>query len=609
MKRTCRPYVDRLEDRNSPNDPFGLPFWSLWGPDVPFFDPTKEAASEISITEAFPKDYQEPLGLGLKLPNFDLLNTIRAFETPVRAEPSDFTAPFVQLSTGGGIDDPFSDTPASGEASTGGKVDTGNSISNLAAEGQTGSPSADLSAEPSTGSSTTLPVATTADSELATLAQLASHTPASAPRLATTSAFAGAGGAAAASQSPEDPWFGDPRTDATIHAGLEGQGESGVGAATQGTLGVAAVANILVNNPVHDTTQNDTQSETTMVVFGSTILVGFNDSGSRAVSSTKFTGWARSTDGGETFTDLRELPTAPGGDRGDPVMARDAVSGRVYFATLGSNTIQVWRSDDGGATFGSSPANGTPGGSSEDKQWMTVDNFEGSGQGNVYLVSRRFGGAQGIYFFRSTDQGVTFGPNGGTLIAAASPGNVQGAWVLVGPDHSIYAFWFDNRLSTQRLMMRKSTDLGLTFGPEVLITNLTGSGVNGNLGLGGFRSNKFLQAVVNPVSGHIYVIYPDDPPGADRADIFLQVSTDGGATWGSRMRVNDDTTTRDQFQPTIAVTPNGTRIGVSWYDRRLDTANNLIDYFASVGRISDSTITFEPNVRVSDYLLSPGVRR
>ncbi len=606
MKRTCRPYLDRLEDRNSPNDPFGLPFWSLWGSDLPFFDPTKEAAAEISITDGFPKEYQKPLGLGLQLPDFDLLNSIPAFETPVRAEPSDFTAPFLQLSTGSGIDDPFLDLPADGASlAAPGGAHTGNSIPDVAGEGQTGSPSAGPAAEPRAGSSTTLPAVTTADSEAATLAQLASHTPASAPRLATTSAFAGPGGAAAG-QSPEDLWFGDPRTDVTLHAaGLEGQGESGVGAATQGPLGVAAVANILVNNPTHDTTQSDTQSETTMVVFGSTILVGFNDSGSNAVSSSKFTGWARSTDGGETFTDLRELPTAPGGDRGDPVMARDAVSGRVYFATLGSNTIQVWRSDDGGATFGSSPANGTPGGSSEDKQWMAVDNFAGPGQGNVYLVSRRFGGAQGIYFFRSTDQGVTFGPNGGTLIAAASPGNVQGAWVAVGPDHTVYAFWFDNRLSTQRLMMRKSTDLGLTFGSEVLITNLTGTGVNGDLGLGGFRSNKFLQAVVNPVSGHIYVVYPDDPPGTDRADIFLQVSTDGGSTWGSRTRVNDDTTTRDQFQPTIAVTPNGTRIGVSWYDRRLDTANNLIDYFAAVGRISGSTITFEPNVRISDTSFPP----
>jgi len=124
-----------------------------------------------------------------------------------------------------------------------------------------------------------------------------------------------------------------------------------------------------------------TQSETSVIVFGNTVLIGFNDSGSTTGGANKFTGFSRSTDGGVTFTDGGVLPTNAGGDFGDPVLARNDTTGRVYFSTLGggtAGTIQMFRSDDGGATW-MLPVNATPGGSTEDKQWHTVDNVAGHG--------------------------------------------------------------------------------------------------------------------------------------------------------------------------------------------------------------------------------------
>src|SRR5439155_3598902 len=173
-----------------------------------------------------------------------------------------------------------------------------------------------------------------------------------------------------------------------------------------------------------------THSYTSALSYGRTIIVGFNDSGSFA-SGNHFTGWSRSTDGGATWTDGGTLPASAAGDAGDPVLARDITSGVIYFATLGftnGNVIQVFRSTDNGATW-LAPVNGTPGGASEDKEWITVDNFVGSGNGNVYLVARNFGAGNGIYLYRSTDGGNTFGPSGGTLIASGVPTNVQGAFV------------------------------------------------------------------------------------------------------------------------------------------------------------------------------------
>src|SRR5215813_934262 len=352
-----------------------------------------------------------------------------------------------------------------------------------------------------------------------------------------------------------------------------------------------------------------TQSETTIAAFGNTVVVGFNDSGSNSGGTNKFTGFARSTDGGATFTDGGTLPTNPGGDAGDPVLARDNSTGRIYFATLGFSvsTIQVFRSDDNGATW-TAPVNGTPGGSSEDKEWITVDNFAGAGNGNVYLISRNFGAGNGIFLYRSTDNGATFGPSGGTLITSG----FQGAFVAVGPDHSVYVFWF----AGPTLQMRKSTNQGLTFGPPVIVASGLVGGVNGDLGLtgirqgtatpAGFRSNEFPHAAVNPVNGNIYATFANNPPGVDKADVFVVQSTDGGATWGAPIRVNDDATTTDQWQPTLAVTPDGANLGVFYYSRQEDPVNNnLFKFYGRVASISGATLTFTPSFAISDVASLP----
>src|SRR5438128_1379710 len=72
---------------------------------------------------------------------------------------------------------------------------------------------------------------------------------------------------------------------------------------------VPSYANVLVNNPAADTGSNDTQSETSLVLAGPTVVVAYNDSGSN-VSNNKFTGFARSADGGATFADMGTLPTS-----------------------------------------------------------------------------------------------------------------------------------------------------------------------------------------------------------------------------------------------------------------------------------------------------------
>jgi FG-GAP-like repeat len=377
------------------------------------------------------------------------------------------------------------------------------------------------------------------------------------------------------------------------------------------TVPESPTANTLINNNNGSTgVAFFTQSETSLVVFGNTIVAGFNDSGSNAGATNHFTGWSRSTDGGATWTDGGALPNSSAGDAGDPVLARDNTSGRIYFATLGftdDNVIQVFRSTDNGATW-LAPVNGTPGGASEDKDWITVDNFAGSGNGNVYLVARNFGAGNGIYLTRSTDGGATFGPSGGTLIVSG----MQGAFVTVSPDHSVHVFWY----AGSNLAVRKSTDQGITFtAPTTFAPGLMG-GVNGDLGLTGlrqgtgsfspFRTNEFPHAAVNPVSGNVYVTYDNKGAGADKADVFFVQSTDGGATWSTPLKVNDDSTTTDQWMPTVAVSPTGDKLGIFYYSRQEDPANNnLFKRYGRIATISGGTVTFAPSFAVSDTASLP----
>lgn len=372
-------------------------------------------------------------------------------------------------------------------------------------------------------------------------------------------------------------------------------------------------ANVLANTPENNQstlTANFTQSETGSIAFGNTVIVAYNDSGSNAGGS-RFTGYSRSTDGGATFTDMGAL-TSQNNDAGDPVLARDEVSGRIYLATLGFTTaqIQVFRSNDNGLTFGAAVPAFTQAGASMDKEWIAVDNFAGAGQGNVYLIGRDFGTSGAIVFTRSTDGGSTWS----APISIVS-GN-QGAFVAVNADHSVNVYWLQSG-SPQSIRTRRSTDGGVTFGATTTVANLLTTGTNGDMGLtrsvsnsASFRSNAFPSVAVNPTQpGVIYAAYADNPAGADKADVFFTQSNDFGATWSSPIVVNTDATGRDQWQPSIRVTPNGQRLSISWYDRRLDANNALIDYYARSAMITGTTTTFGPDSRITDTSFLPDFGR
>jgi hypothetical protein len=402
--------------------------------------------------------------------------------------------------------------------------------------------------------------------------------------------------------------------------------------------------NVLVNNPAEDTVpKEDTQSETAIVLGAhSNIIAAYNDSGNFSYPTPlnpTIGGYSVSSNAGGSFTDQGELPSSgPYWANSDPVLARSNKTGTILLSmgSVNTDTVNsptggvgetelVYRSTNNGGTFASpiiaSPGF-VPGVDVADKGWMAVDNYPGPGYGNVYLAWTDYftekNGTQdngGTFLTRSTDDGQTWGPSGGVpIVTKAIDGNEasHGTFVAVGPDHAVYVFYwsFGYQSGGETELMRKSTDFGQTFGPQVIVANLKTNGGNGDLGLTNstndkFRSNAYPQAAINPVTGDIYVVYNDNGQGNDKGDIYFTESTDGGNTWSSPVRVNDDNTRNDQWMPAIAVTPDGSHVGISWYDRRLDPADNLIDRFGEIAGISGHTVSFTPNFRITDVSFPP----
>jgi hypothetical protein len=401
------------------------------------------------------------------------------------------------------------------------------------------------------------------------------------------------------------------------------------------------LTNVLVNNPALDTTAQDTQSETAITLgAGSKVIVAYNDTVNVVAGNYLGTGYSLSANGGATFADHGSLPYQ---NLGDPTLAYSAKTGTVFLSTIGidqSSTnpsppppinvsglekIDVFRSTNNGAAF-HDPVNGTPGFVANvdymDKPWITVDNFPGPGYGNVYLVTDHAqqlvsGGPinYNMLLTRSTNDGLSWAPSGGTTLVSSLFPSFTDPNVTVGPDHAVYVFWYNSNWGggafKPAIVMCKSIDQGVTFGDPVTVMGLNTPYVNGDLFLTDssgnyFRTNACPQAVVNPATGDIYVAYNDQSQNNhDKANIYFTESTDGDQKWSKPVQINDDLTNNDQWFPALAVTPDGSHVGLFWYDRRLDPANNLIDRFGAIGTVCGHTVTFGANFRITDVSFPP----
>ena len=308
----------------------------------------------------------------------------------------------------------------------------------------------------------------------------------------------------------------------------------------------------------------------------------------------------------------------------DPAMAWDA-QGHAYAAYMllsmdswgyyAGAAIVCYRSSDSGNSwnyYGTIVNHLSDGSVLDDKELITVDNSPGpastlSHPGRVYAIWD----ANNVERVAHSDDGVTWTT---VILPTPSFGLYDiGGDVKVGADGTVYAIW--NRLSWSSVqsgeatVFSKSTDGGATWSAPVVVAseNLFSFGNNAyvppqdNRGINAFGS---LDVDNNPASasfGNLYVAYADYPsatPITGDTNIYVRTSADGGATWLSAVKVNDDGGSATQFFPWLSVDPTDGTVNVSWYDTRADSVNHKAQVYYA--RSSNGGASFEANKLITD---------
>jgi hypothetical protein len=184
---------------------------------------------------------------------------------------------------------------------------------------------------------------------------------------------------------------------------------------------------------------------------------------------------------------------------------------------------------------------------------------------------------------------------------------VQGSQPAVAPDGTLYINWMDSTDDNSfkgraEIYVARSDDNGLTF-----VTNRASDFAEIPFSPRNtfFRywGATFPQLTTGP-QGEVYVVYTGMPTDkkTDDGDIYFVASMDKGETWTPKKKLNDDSTTRLQFFPSIAAGPDGT-VHTMWGDMRDDPAE--IRYHVYYSSSDDGGETWIENTRVTDFPSNP----
>ncbi len=319
-----------------------------------------------------------------------------------------------------------------------------------------------------------------------------------------------------------------------------------------------------------------------------------------------------STDAGYNWSKVN--PTSTSGVWGDPCIIVDT-NGAYYFFHLSNPQSGGWidrivcqKKDDINASWNDGSYMGLNPPKQQDKEWAVVD----TRNNNIYVTWTQFDDygntdtnfKSNIHFSRSFDEGDTWSPalkiNEVSGDCEDGDNTTEGAVPAVGPNGEIYVAW----AGPAGLVFDRSYDEGTTWlDHDIFIADIPGGwdyAISGIMRCNGMPITKCdLSGGDN--HGTIYVNWSDQRNGTDDTDVWLVKSTDGGDTWTTPKRVNDDPPGKQQFFTWMDIDQTNGHLYFVFYDRRNYFDENT-DVYMALSKDGGETLI---NFKVSDSPFLP----
>jgi len=320
-----------------------------------------------------------------------------------------------------------------------------------------------------------------------------------------------------------------------------------------------------------------------------------------------------SSDTGKTWRD--GIIRSTYGVWGDPCLLVDSL-GHFYYFHLSKmaegnayDRLVCQKSRDKGISWSNGTFFGLSGDLSQDKEWAAIDpksNYiyalwteqkKKHERNNEIIITD-------ISLTISRDLGKTWSK--GVKINEKSGADfnnwktVIGAIPAVGPNSEVYATW----VSPEAIMFDRSLDSGKTWMTKDISVAPLYDKWKINLP-GVYRCYVFPTMAVDcsegPDKGSIYIAWADKKKGETDANILFTKSTDKGSTWSAPVKVNSDSTSRQQYSPWMTIDQTNGYIYMVFYDRRNYKDSRTDVYMA---RSTDGGKTFT-NFKVSERSFTP----